>query len=129
MEVCSLMKYLVHLLYVLKHSFVIEAIKITILLLPLLKVDIEEPVPFFFHSFIPLTKCIQHIWRRKWQPTLYSCLGNPIDRVWAWWAAVHGVAKSRTWLSNWAHSAYTTCQAFCKVSGIPFSIKYILAPS
>ena len=28
----------------------------------------------------------------------YSCLGNPMDRG-AWWAAVHGVAKSRT-LSN-----------------------------
>ena len=29
----------------------------------------------------------------------YSCLENPMDRG-AWWAAVHGVAKSRTWLSN-----------------------------
>ena len=25
----------------------------------------------------------------------YSCLGNPMDRG-AWWAAVHGVAKSQT---------------------------------
>jgi len=25
----------------------------------------------------------------------YSCLENPVDRG-AWWAAVHGVAKSRT---------------------------------
>ena len=31
-------------------------------------------------------------WRRKWQPTQYSCLGNPMDRG-AWWATVHGVAK------------------------------------
>ena len=29
----------------------------------------------------------------------YSCLGNPMDRG-AWWATVHGVAKSRTQLSN-----------------------------
>ena len=29
----------------------------------------------------------------------YSCLENPIDRG-AWWAAVHGVAKSRTQLSD-----------------------------
>ena len=29
----------------------------------------------------------------------YSCLGNPMDRG-AWWAAVHGVAKSWTWLHN-----------------------------
>ena len=27
-------------------------------------------------------------------PLQYSCLGNPVDRG-AWWAAVHGVAKSR----------------------------------
>ena len=30
----------------------------------------------------------------------YSCLENPIDRG-AWQAIVHGVAKSRTWLSSW----------------------------
>ena len=27
----------------------------------------------------------------------YSCLDNPVDRG-AWWAAVHGVAQSRTQL-------------------------------
>ena len=32
-------------------------------------------------------------------PLQYSCLENPMDRG-AWWAAVHGVAKSRTWLGN-----------------------------
>ena len=31
-------------------------------------------------------------------PLQYSCLENPMDRG-AWWAAVHGVAKSGTWLS------------------------------
>ena len=31
-------------------------------------------------------------------PLQYSCLANPMDRG-AWWAAVHGVARSRTWLS------------------------------
>ena len=37
--------------------------------------------------------------RRQWHPLQYSCLENPID--WgAWWAAVHGVAKSRTRLSD-----------------------------
>ena len=38
-------------------------------------------------------------WRRKWQPTQYSCLRNPRDRG-AWWATVHGVTKSQTGLSN-----------------------------
>ena len=31
-------------------------------------------------------------------PHQYSCLGNPMDRG-AWWATVHGVAKSQTQLS------------------------------
>ena len=32
-------------------------------------------------------------------PPQYSCLENPMDGE-AWWAAVHGVAKSWTWLSD-----------------------------
>ena len=32
-------------------------------------------------------------------PLQYSCLENPMDGG-AWWAAVHGVSKSQTWLSN-----------------------------
>ena len=32
-------------------------------------------------------------------PVQYSCLENPMDGG-AWWAAVHGVAKSRTRLSD-----------------------------
>ena len=30
----------------------------------------------------------------------YSCLGNPMDRG-AWWATVHGIAKSWTRLNDW----------------------------
>ena len=32
-------------------------------------------------------------------PLQYSCLGNPMDRG-AWWATVHGVAKSQALLSD-----------------------------
>ena len=32
-------------------------------------------------------------------PLQYSCLANPMDGG-AWWAAVHGVSKSRTQLSD-----------------------------
>ena len=32
-------------------------------------------------------------------PLQYSCLENPMDGG-AWWAALHGVAKSWTWLSD-----------------------------
>ena len=37
-------------------------------------------------------------------PLQYSCLENPMDR--AWWAAVHGVAKSRTWLSDFTLTSH-----------------------
>ena len=36
-------------------------------------------------------------------PLQYSCLENSMDRG-AWWAIVHGVTKSRTWLTN-AHTS------------------------
>ena len=39
------------------------------------------------------------LWHFFWPPLQYSCLENPMDRG-ASWAAVHGVVKSRTWLSN-----------------------------
>ena len=32
-------------------------------------------------------------------PLQYSCLENSMDRG-AWWATVHGVTKSQTWLSD-----------------------------
>ena len=32
-------------------------------------------------------------------PLQYSCLENPMDGG-AWWATVHGVAKSQTWLND-----------------------------
>ena len=36
-------------------------------------------------------------------PLQYSCLENPMDRG-AWWATVHGVAKSRTQLNDFTFS-------------------------
>ena len=41
-------------------------------------------------------------------PLQYSCLGNPMDRG-AWGATVHGVAKSRTPLSD----RHNTCWRWC----------------
>ena len=38
-------------------------------------------------------------------PLQYSCLENPMDGG-AWWATVHGVAKSRTRLSDFTHSKH-----------------------
>ena len=43
-------------------------------------------------------------WRRKWQPTPVSCLKNPRNGG-AWWAAVYGVAQSRTRLKQLSSSS------------------------
>ena len=40
-------------------------------------------------------------WEGNGNPLQYSWLGNPMDGG-AWWAAVHGVTKSRTWLRDFA---------------------------
>ena len=49
-------------------------------------------VIYFIHSSV-------YIGEGNGTPLQYSCLENPMD--WgAWWAAVHGVAKSRTRLSD-----------------------------
>ena len=36
-------------------------------------------------------------------PPQCSCLRNPMDRE-AWWAIVHGVPKTWTWLIDWVHT-------------------------
>ena len=57
--------------------------------------------------------------------TIYSspCLGNLMDRG-AWRATVHGVTKSRTWLSDWAWKLIKIIHEICicklpKAVGIP----------
>jgi len=40
-------------------------------------------------------------------PLQHSCLENPMDRG-AWWAAVHGVTRIQTWLSDWTKTASHT---------------------
>ena len=41
--------------------------------------------------------------RGNGNPVQYSCLENPMDRG-AWRSTVHGVTRSQTRLSNWAHT-------------------------
>ena len=50
----------------------------------------QEMATFFFFLIINIREGI---------PLQYFCLGNPMDGG-DWWAAVHGVAKSQTRLSN-----------------------------
>ena len=51
-------------------------------------------------------------WRRKWQPTPVFCLENPRDGG-AWWAAIYGVAQSRTRLKR-----LSSCSLDWKYHGI-----------
>ena len=46
-----------------------------------------------------LSPCLFNLGEGNGTPLQYSCLENPMDRG-AWWAAVHGVAKSWTRLSD-----------------------------
>ena len=45
------------------------------------------------------TVLISFIGEGNGTPFQYSCLENAMDEG-AWWATLHGVAKNRTWLSN-----------------------------
>ena len=52
-----------------------------------------------FHSCKLFARNVVCVWRRQWHPTPVLLPGKSHGRE-AWWAAVHGVTKSRTWLSN-----------------------------
>ena len=45
-------------------------------------------------------------------PLQYSCLENPVDGG-VWWATVHGVSKSWTWLSERLNLKVSVSWAFC----------------
>ena len=50
-------------------------------------------------------------WRRKCNPLQCSCLENPRDGG-AWWAAIHGVAQSRTRLKRLSSSGSSSSKHF-----------------
>ena len=57
---------------------------------------------------------------RNGNPLQYSCLGNSMDRG-AWWARVHGIAKSWTRLSTHTHvSDYINCRS----AGLKYYVFY-----
>ena len=58
---------------------------------------------------------------RNANPLQYFCLGNHMD----WRATVHEVAKSQTWLSDWAYPIYMWCamhSIMCCISGTVGSV-------
>ena len=58
----------------------------------------SHPGPWFLRSELIFTK-LPIVGEGNGTPLQYSCLENPVDGG-AWWAAVHGVTKSRTRLSD-----------------------------
>ena len=51
------------------------------------------------------TECQLCAQRRQWTPRQYFCLEKPMDAG-AWWATVHGVANSRTGLSDFTFALH-----------------------
>ena len=91
--------------YILTYFWSVFAISINFFILNLLQFDLGKMVKeniwnrvviylFFFILFFNFT-----IGEDNGTPLQYSCLENPMDGR-GWWAAVHGVAKSRTRLSD-----------------------------
>ena len=60
--------------------------------------DLGHPGSHKIHSLIYISLVVV-VREGNGTPLQYSCLENPMDGG-AWWAAVHGVAKSQTWLSD-----------------------------
>ena len=56
------------------------------------------------HGFAPW---VGNIWRKAWKPLQYPWQENPTDRG-AWWATVHGVTKTQTWLKQFSMQAAAT---------------------
>ena len=63
-----------------------------------LRSDSQCSLPHCYKNAI-LTHFMLSLGEGNGTPLQYSCLENPMDGG-AWWAAVHGVAKSRTQLST-----------------------------
>ena len=62
----------------------------------------------YFNQYIYFGVCKSSCGEGNGTPLQYSCLENPMDGG-ARWAAVHGVAKSRTQLSDFTFTFHLSC--------------------
>ena len=63
----------------------------------------------------------------KGNPLQYSCLENPTDGG-AWWATVHGVAKSRTRLSDCTFTLSNSEQVIGQKTGLNEGLSHVHSP-
>ena len=71
---------------------------------------VEWKVDFIitFYFYFIVWHCCIYLRNLRASPLQYSCLENPMDGG-AWWAAVHGVTKSRTRLSDFTFTLGFPC--------------------
>ena len=67
------------------------------------------------------------LWRRQWHPLQFSCLENPMGGG-AWWAAVHGVAKSQTRLSDFSFTFHFPLSCIGEGNGNPLQCSCLENP-
>ena len=60
-------------------------------------------------------------------PLQYSCLENPMDRG-AWWATVHGIAKSRTQLIDFTFTFHFPLSRIGEGNGNPLQCSCLENP-
>ena len=81
-----------------------------------------QKVTFCYHTYFKTTFCagIENVFGQgNGNPLQYSCLENPRDGE-AWWAAIYGVAQSRTrlkWLSSSSSKDVCKKKKICKGKG------------
>ena len=86
----------------------------------------HHPVPLFKSEFLPCLTAFElniHIPRTQFREgngtsLQYSCLENPRDRG-AWWAAIYGVAQSRTRLKRRSSRSSSSRTQFAPPGSIP----------
>ena len=69
------------------------------------------------HTYIP--------WRREWQPTPVFLPGESHGQRRVCWATVHGVTKSRTWLSDFHSLTHSLTHTYITVEFIIMYIKHL----
>ena len=82
--------------------------------------------PQFLHLRIWI-RAVSNLGEGDGTPLQYSCLENPMDGG-AWWAAVHGVAKSRTRLSVFTFTFHFSLSCIGEGNGSPLQCSCLENP-